>query len=171
MRFTYSITPEDYRRGNRIMCLHTLPERRRNHIFNTWAAPAFAVGALVAGIGLLFQSGSATGPPLACFAFSAVMVWVRVSYPLKLKRYYKQQKLGSQLEVQADAEAIHLQRQDGLAETRYSWPLFDGWFESGEQFTLFPNQRTFIPVPKRVLAPEQQNELRALLTAHIPRKN
>ncbi len=47
-----------------------------------------------------------------------------------------------------------------------AWPGFTGWSEGPNVFVLGRNLN-FIPVPKSAIAPEQQEELRALLREHL----
>ena len=39
---------------------------------------------------------------------------------------------------------------------------------SATMFVLLPNKRQFIPLPKRAMTEQQQQELRALIAAHLP---
>jgi hypothetical protein len=170
MQFTSAVTLDDYRAGNRIMCLHTLPRRRRDYLFITRATPVLAVVLLAASAYLIFVAHQTRGPIIACLALAAAMIYSPIQYHLKIRRFYSQQKLGHPTDVVVTAEGMKFLRQDGAAETRYSWSIFDGWFESEEYLVLFPSQQAFIPIPKRALTPEQQTELRALFAAHIPQK-
>jgi hypothetical protein len=56
------------------------------------------------------------------------------------------------------------------AESRLTWELIVGWSEVESVFTLFPSPISFIPVPKRAMTPDQQNELRTLLLRKFPKR-
>jgi hypothetical protein len=86
-------------------------------------------------------------------------------------RSYRMQKLGAEVLLDVDDQRMRAERSDGQADITWKWPILEKWGESPEVFVILPNSATFIIVPKRVLTPEQQDELRGLLTAHIPRKN
>jgi len=56
------------------------------------------------------------------------------------------------------------------AESRITWGVIVGWAEAERVFALFPSPNVFVPVPKRAMTDDQQNEFRALLRNKIPRR-
>jgi hypothetical protein len=91
-----------------------------------------------------------------------------LTYKWKIRRFFRDQKLPVERTLQAQDSGISIVRTDGAAESRLSWSVLDKAVESDGAFILIPNLRTFIPVPKRVMTPEQQDEFRALVAAHVP---
>jgi len=63
--------------------------------------------------------------------------------------------------------------EDGLnfrtsaSESRLTWDLITGWAEVDRVFALFPSPISFLPIPKRALAHDQQDELRTLLQRKV----
>jgi hypothetical protein len=66
-----------------------------------------------------------------------------------------------EVEVQID-ESGYRDQKPGVCECWIGWKDFTGWRESANVFILGRNL-SFITVPKRVLTPEQQQELRGML--------
>ena len=55
----------------------------------------------------------------------------------------------------------------GIASSQVSWKAILRYVESSETFLLYTSPACFAIVPKRVLQPEQVNELRRLFQTHI----
>ena len=56
-------------------------------------------------------------------------------------------------------------------ETRMDWKVWGSFAEDARSFVLVQRGSTvFMPIPKRELASSQIDELRTILSAHIPRK-
>ena len=53
-----------------------------------------------------------------------------------------------------------------ICESWMKWSSFTGWRESRNVF-VFGRNLNFVTIPKGVLTPEQQNELRLLLQSHL----
>jgi hypothetical protein len=55
----------------------------------------------------------------------------------------------------------------GIASSQLSWKALLRYVESSDTFLLYTSPGCFAIVPKRVLQPEQVNELRRLLQTHV----
>jgi hypothetical protein len=173
----YTLAFEDYAEANRLLLLNTTLRRKVSYYlfvrFGLWygipllglAAAGFLVILYAPGYAMNELVGSAVA--IAAWA-GAIGIISQVAYRMKLKRLYKEQKLAREISLRADEGGVFVARIDGTSETRFAWPAFDKAVESEQAFVLFPSLRMFLPVPKRAMTPEQQQEFRALLAAHLP---
>jgi YcxB-like protein len=173
----YTFTLDDYKEGNRLFLRHTTLWRKINYYLFARYGTAFGIPLFcVAATFFILNLRAPTyrmGPAVA--TFTAVIAWVGAIliispaiYRKKLARYFREQKLPVERILTADSTGVVITRADGAAQARTNWSMFDKGVESATLFVLFQNLRQFIPVPKRAMTPEQQNEFRALLGAHVP---
>ena len=168
MRFTYSLTLEDFRRGLKVF--REIRSGRRialpSLVYQIFGAVIFG-----GGIVLWWQNPDDVVSSAAFCLIGAFFLLRPLISSWYTARLYRMQKLGAEVLLDVDDQRMLAERSDGQADSTWKWPILEKWGESPEVFVILPNSATFVTIPKRVLAPEQQDELRALLTAHIPRKN
>jgi hypothetical protein len=82
----------------------------------------------------------------------------RYQYSMNAERF-------QEVEVRID-ESGYRDQKAGECEGWIAWKSFTGWRESSEIFVLGRNL-SFVTVPKRALAPSEQEELRAMLRARF----
>ena len=177
MEIRFTLTMDDYREGNRLWHLNSTLRRKINYYlfvrFGYWiGTPLFCV-ALILFFANLFapphQMGAAASGVMAAAGWVGLICIVSpFIYRRTVARSFREQKLTTERILTADDSGIHVARTDGAMESRMGWTAFDKAIESDSIFALFPNLRTFVPVPKRAMTSEQQQELRALLAAHVP---
>lgn len=177
MEIRYTFTLDDYKEGNQLFLRHTTLRRKINYYLFARYGTAFGIPLFCIAVTLflvnLFASTYRMGPAVA--GLTGGLAWVGVMfiispaiYRRKLARCFREQKLPVERVLTADATGVVIARVDGAAEARTNWSMFDKGIESASLFVLFQNLRQFVPVPKRAMTPEQQNEFRELMTAHIP---
>ncbi len=114
--------------------------------------------------------------------FSAIFtprVWLNYTLPLVLAgaylylyyfahriAYRKNASLFSDIAVDIGDEGVHVLTPN--SESTVPWPRYHKWLESEKVFLIYMGERTFNIIPKRILGPEQQEELRGLLQRHLP---
>jgi len=67
--------------------------------------------------------------------------------------------------LEASDAGLHFRSE--YSDSRIAWSAFVRWVDEKAVFTLFPNPRIFIVVPKRAFRPDQINEFRELLRSRI----
>jgi hypothetical protein len=60
-----------------------------------------------------------------------------------------------------------LRIQSRHADSRVAWSAFIGWREEKSIFVVFPQPRTYVPIPKRAFTGQQQAEFREILRRNI----
>jgi hypothetical protein len=167
MEISFQLTEDDYRQGYKAF--------RRRKVFSLWATRI--------GWVLLFLT-------LAEALFFSVFGWVR-SFPTLLlfwgmvaflthglwyaPRYAARKMIkgspSASLPHTAEMSEDGLYVRTSVGESRIKWSLFIGWVEVERVFALFPSPLTFIPIPKRAMTDQQQDELRSLLNKNnIPHR-
>jgi|SRR5580700_1039577 hypothetical protein len=177
MEIRFTLTMEDYREGNRLWLLNSTLRRKLNYNlfvrFGYWIGiPLFSV-ALILFFANLFAPAHRMGAAMSGVAAAAawiglIFIVCPFTYGRKIARSFREQKLPSERTLKADESGVHVARTDGAMESRMGWTAFDKAIESNSIFVLFPNLRTFVPVPKRAMTAEQQREFRTLVAAHVP---
>jgi len=164
----YTITPAEYQEANSLLMKNSGRRRKLIYSFVTWLGPL--LGALMVAFAVIV---SAWAQPdytsgfvlLVCGLYFLSLPWL---HHRMMRRRHRMQRLSTEIILTAGNEGIQIQRANGEAETRYRWPAFQKQVESRAMFALFPNMLLFLPIPKRAMTEQQQQELRALIAAHLP---
>jgi YcxB-like protein len=164
----YTITPAEYQEANSLLMKNSGLRRKLTYSFVTWLGPL--LGALMVASAVIvstwaepdYTSGFVL---LVCGLYFLSLPWL---CRRMMRRRHRMQRLSTEIILTAGNEGIQIQRANGEAETRYRWPAFQKQVESQAMFVLFPNMLVFLPIPKRAMTSEQQQELRALIAAHLP---
>jgi len=176
MEIRYTLTPDDYAEGNRLLLLNSTFLRKLNFFLfvklGQWLGiPIFGIAVVLFVLNLetpRWRLGPSVAGILGALAWLGFLgIIYPYTYKKRLTRYFKELKMSGERTLTADASGISITRVDGAAEGRFSWSVMDGGVESEAQFALFPNLRQFVPLPKRAMTLEQQSEFRALVAAHI----
>jgi hypothetical protein len=102
----------------------------------------------------------------AAFIVFAVVVLNRSLQKFALgKRFATESKFLSGVHLILDDTSIRGDV-EGIGEAVTQWGAYTGWVEGPAVFAIIGGF-TFRPIPRRVLSPDQQSELRDLLTRHI----
>jgi len=167
MQVNYGITLEDYVEANRLWLLNTTLMHKVCYFL--WSRFALIIGAILfaLGVAVITLNTNNVGAGSASIGMGLVLASNPFRYRRVLKKRYAWQKLGTDLQIDAQSSVLEVKRANGEAESRYKWSAFDKWMESKNLFVLFPSKMQFIPVPKRVLNQAQQEEFRNLMKANI----
>jgi hypothetical protein len=171
------MTLEDFVEGNTVFQLHR--DRGTRLRYKLFVQYAYVLGPIVmiVGLSLLFASLRSGSEILigAMLIVGSAFVGCGVNWLLiprsrrrKLARIFRERKEPVECVLTADELGIVSVRTDRAAESRISWSMFENVVEMQNNFVAMLEQRIFFPIPKRAMTPEQQQELRALLAAHIP---
>lgn len=79
---------------------------------------------------------------------------------MRVNKRYKQQKLNRGMSLMTDDDRLEIRTLNGDADSRINWPAFEKYAESKQLFVLMLDPVRFIPIPKRALSPEHQQEIR-----------
>jgi hypothetical protein len=133
----------------------------------TWLGPL--MGAFLIGMGVLVLFLGRDQVPWAFLVF--VIGVVALSAPVRLRssirRQFRLGGLDQEIAMSLGSDGISIKRVSRDAESHYGWSAIEKRFESQHLITLLPNKVQFIPIPKRVLSPEQYEELRALFAEYV----
>jgi len=102
----------------------------------------------------------------------AVGLWALTSVlgpKLLRRRYKKDPAMQGQFTVTLTPESISIQNTAGIS-TRSGWDSYFGWYEAKGVMVLFSRPATRFLVSLAGLSDAQQNELRGILTAALPKK-
>ena len=60
-----------------------------------------------------------------------------------------------------------LRMQSKHTDSQLAWAAFIGWREAKSVFVIFPQPRTYVPIPKRAFTEQQQVEFRETLRRNV----
>lgn len=113
-------------------------------------------------------SGIATDPlrilGLSILPFALIAVWTLWLIPTLARRNFRMQRsLHGDFSYGWDADKLMVSTEYGSFDM--PWSHFHGWAENDKMLLLFESDRLYRVIPKRVLSPEQQTDLRH----HLPK--
>ena len=107
---------------------------------------------------------SSTFVPLASLAFLAVFFFVAL--PWQATRQFKQNRfLTHATEYRIDETGLHAQ--SDLGTTEIPWDHLHKWKENRRLILLYPTDATYFLFPRRLFAPADWEEFRALAAKHL----
>lgn len=128
------------------------------------------VGVIFFLLGILLLWDGQRAPNVVFFPFLIGVVWIWFglgqTYMLSAKKQFvKAPALREPRTIELNDEGVTTDA--GIASSQVSWKAYLRFVESKDNFLLYSSPACFNIVPKRVLQPEQVNELRQLLQAHV----
>ena len=126
------------------------------------------VAFLLIGILFVITGQRALNVALPPFLFGAFWTWVGMggSYQLSARtQFTRSPALREPRRVEFSDDGVKTDA--GMASSQASWKAYLRYVESKDTFLLYTSPACFVIVPKRVLQPEQVDELRRLLQAHV----
>jgi hypothetical protein len=119
----------------------------------------FVILACVAGFAMSGWQGLRDDLPLVVLA--AIWSWIiwsiRWGAPIGSKRYFRQSRHRLATEYEWDEVACTMRGEDMF--NRIKWRDIRRWGENRDAIALGLSARTYIPIPKRFLSPEQRESL------------
>ena len=168
MEIRYTLTLGEFREGYLIM-LRSSTWRYRLFAWQfTWLGPLLGVFLVAMAILTFLLGGDQKIWAILVFSIALLALSAPLRLRSSIKRQFRLQKLEDGIVLAVSAQDVTLSRQNRDAETRYGWSALERADESKTLFLLFPHRLAFIPVPKRALTPEQEQEMRSLVATHIP---
>lgn len=165
MVIQFQFTLDDYRNAFRAHC-----KKGASRLTRWTMKLLLVVGVIFFLLGiLLFVTGQRTpNVVLMLFFLGAVWIWVGSgqTYMLSAKKQFaKAPALREPRTIELNDDGMTTDA--GVASSKASWQAYMRFVESKDSFLLYTNPACFNIIPKRVLQPEQVDELRQLLQAHI----
>jgi hypothetical protein len=123
---------------------------------------------LLASILMVINRQGPLNAALPPFLLGAAWIWVGMgkTYLLSARsQFAKSPALREPRRIEFNDEGV--KTDSGIASSHVSWKAFLRYVESSDTFLLYTSPACFAIVPKRVLQPEQVNELRRLSQTHI----
>lgn len=172
MQISYEIRLEDYLAANRLWFKKNKGPKKWIGLFVSSRKSIFiGIACILAGVVLAFANQHLP-PSLPYFVggligAGIVMPLYHFLYLRNMKWRYRQQKLETAIEIETGQSGVNIRRKNGDTEGHYKWAAFERWVEADHHFVLFPDGILFIVIPKRAMNPEQQVELRGILTENV----
>ena len=161
MQISYQLTAEDYRHAFYAFRNRNSSLRLRNRIMLVVAG--LCLGLLIAGTII-----NADTPAGTVVVLLILLYWGYC-------RWYAPRMIGRKMmagpgasgarTVEISENGMHDRTE--VSDSKMTWNLFVGWNENNEVFALFPSAISFLPVPKRAMTTEQQDEFRTLLQKYV----
>ena len=145
--------------------------RKGASAFTRWMLRlVLVVGVLFLLLSVLFviTGQRALNVVLPPFLFGAVWTWAGMgnTYLLSARsQFAKNPVLREPRRIEFSDDGV--KTDSGIASSKVSWKAILRYVESSDTFLLYTSPACFAIVPKRVLQPEQVNELRRLFQTHI----
>jgi hypothetical protein len=161
---SYTVSRPEYIEAQRLF----IGRRRRKSLY--WRLVIYAV--FVIGCVLVVwtskddRRGAIDFIATMAFVLIGVVTLIRLSQKYFLvKRFATESRFLSGIHLTIDDSGLH-GIVEGIGESTTQWGALTAWAEGANVFLLISGF-TFRPIPKRVLSPDQQTELRDLLKRHI----
>lgn len=155
----YHITREDYIAAQRA-------HQRRNRSGRI----QYALGMILFGWFVFLAIFSLIFTPRVWVNYAAPLVlaagYLYIYYFAHRLAYRRNASLFSDIGVDVTDEGLRIVTPHSDATVK--WSRYQRWVESDKVFLLYMAVRTFNIIPKRVLTPEQQSSLRAILERNLP---
>jgi hypothetical protein len=123
---------------------------------------------LLASIMMVITRQGPSTAALPPFLLGAAWIWIGMgkTYLLSARsQFAKSPALRELRRIEFTDEGV--KTDSGIASSQLSWKALLRYVESSDTFLLYTSPGCFAIVPKRVLQPEQVNELRRLFQTHI----
>lgn len=168
MRLTYDITLRDYREA---WWLHIRSDfsRRLTVLILYRIIPVLGLFAFYCAW-WIWQNEQDTTETLAWIIIGSMWSALVLVPSFRIRRLYAQSGMNRgnwNIDISSDGVVI---TQPGMVESRYKWASIQRFVEDNRVLLLYVSQIRFIPVPRRVLSADQQEELHRLLSAQLPRE-
>jgi len=169
MKITFQLTLDDFLAAQH---LHATRDSLRKffYVLKNFIYPIIGLIFLLFAILISRTDGYSGGDSMLLIASGIFLALFPLYVRLLWKRCYKRTRSGN-----GDCNVLF--NQDGLlidgqfSKGEMSWKAFKSYLESAKVFNLYLAPGKFLVIPKRVLAPESIEELRALLLEQIGSTN
>lgn len=165
MIVNFQFTLDDYRNAFRAHY------RKGASAFTRWMLKlVLVIGVLLILIGILFviTGQRALNVALPPFVLGAFWVWIGMgkTYLLSARsQFAKSPALREPRRIEFNDDGV--KTDSGIASSQAEWKAYLRYVESKDTFLIYTSPACFAIVPKRVLQPEQVDELRRLFQSHI----
>jgi hypothetical protein len=165
IRFT--LTVGEFREAYGLMLRNSTFQCKLSYWFRRWLGPV--LGLWILGCAMIIRAGNGSfALVLVLFLVGTAALVAPFRFRVMLAKLFRLQKLDQEISLNVDSEGLVIKRVTRDADTRYGWSAIERCLESKGLIVLFPSKVQFIPLPKRAMTAEQQQEFRALLAAHVP---
>jgi len=167
MTATFHYTSDDYRNAFRThLQIGVRPYVR-------WLRRGFIpLGVLICLMGgfLLLAGASRDMIVWVCLLIGVLLLWTGMgcSYRRAAKAQFEKTRLARE-EYRLEVNDSGLKIDCGIASGETNWKAYTRYVESNDTFLLYTSPALFVIIPKRVLQPEQIDEIRNLLKNNVSR--
>ncbi len=165
MILNFQFTLDDYRNAVRTHY------RKGASAYRRWMLRlvlAIGVLLLLAGVLMVITRQSRLSAALPPLFLGAAWIWIGMGkiYQLSARsQFVKNPALRVPRRVEFNDDGVTTDA--GIASSQASWKAYLRYVESKDTFLLYTSPACFAIIPKRVLQPEQVNDLRRLLQTHV----
>ncbi len=164
MEFTTTISERDYVAGHRLALKSGLMT-----VLSVWIYLLFAWSVYVFALGLIMEPKSSHVVSDGLIALGLFgFYWIYLPYRER-RRYRKDPSQQGENVVRLGPEGVSEESSTGSTSSR-AWTVCSHWSESKRVIVLKTKSGIFYTFPKVCLSTEQQDEIRGILTAAIPKK-
>ena len=163
MQIHVDMTFEQYFEACRYFCTKTTLWRRINYYGILYGYLLLGTGFAVLAISSVMNQ--MWGWTIWNVAASVFFFWMRLRYPARVRKMYGQQAKHLAGTMTLDTDGMRFQRDNGTADTKYTWAAFDSWIERPEMFMVLLGPTMFFRIPKDKLTGEEQSQIRGWLSS------
>jgi hypothetical protein len=164
MEVTYQLTADDFRHG---MMAWRMTSRWRR--WKYWFGLAVMIPILIVSAILLVAYPHSALKQTFLIGLGAAVVWLAsiwtgpwLSAFMQFRRMPSAQD-PTTVAISDSGLRVHSRHGD----SQVAWSAYIGWGEETSVFVLFPQPRTYLPIPKRAFTEQQQIEFRETLRRNI----
>jgi hypothetical protein len=161
MQIEVDMTYKQYFEATRLMLLNTTAKRRWNYWCLWYVYPVLGtVFAFLTVFMWIIDDRRITGTVLFNLLAAFFFFWCRFSFPSRARKLYEQQATNLQGTMTLTPAGLRYERKNGTASTDYTWNGFENWIERPEMFLVFPNNLSFIRIPKDTMTSTEIDDVR-----------
>jgi hypothetical protein len=167
MEIRYQLAEDDYRQGLLAWRMKSTWKRRTYRI-----SFALMILVLVANALLLIWNRNPNMQQLSWMLIGFAVLWLLFVWmtPRLQARMQFSRMPSAQAPMTVTNSDSGMQVQSQHYDSRIAWSTYIGWAESKSVFVLFPQPRTYVPIPQRAFNDEQRMEFREILRRNIVTK-
>ncbi len=167
MEISYQLTADDYRQGFKAFRRRTTFAR----LSNIFGYVCFFVVLAAALLLSILGPDHTTANLFPLWVLAAFWAWYLWYCPYHVAKKLLKGSPAAAVPHTLEISDSGVHSRSPISESRFSWDLIVGWAEAERVFALFPSPISFIPIAKRAMSEQQQNELRSLLASKFPKES
>lgn len=166
MELRFVLTLKEFGEGYRTLLGNTTWRHRLLLWTYTWLGVALGLFIIGCESLVILAGGEDVAFVALLLFFGALGLSAPIRFRFMIRRQFRLQNLEKEIAISAGTDGLVVRRLNRDAETRFGWSSIEKQRETANLFVLFPSKVQFLPIPRRAMTQEQQQEFLALLAAH-----